>query len=397
MESKETVLAACYSKLKNLETVIQATRLLGKSSEDLLSLAKSVLKELETLEDGEIELQNRLCSKFCVTVDHAAEQLEREGSKKTAIEKLFSTILTPCASGGLNLNDSKMELQALVAELRNKKQSSKQATAAPEFVASSAGSQSPIESLDSQSIMSKGTSREVSTQDTDARSTTLNKLTLNTQLGAVSAIEGDSLGKAKRLRKASRQETITSMKFVPFKLNEDWKSVGGRVWFYVTRMFGADKMVIYNLSSDIEEQADSSKNEGAVTTMHLDSRGILWSGHRSGAVIAWKEDEKKVICDGARACSSSVRVISTDETGMVWAGSEKGDVRRLGLMSRSGSSGFELQMHRHLRHTGAGVPERSASANIGKKRDLKIEVRASMFLNLTKSNIRLSLLLLQIQ
>jgi ligand-binding sensor domain-containing protein len=299
-------------------------------------------------------------------VDHAVQQVEREGSQKTAIEKLFSTILTPCVSGGLNLADRKMELQAIATELRNKEQSS--GTAAAEFFPSSVESQMPMESQNSQSVVNKGTplealTQEVLTQDNDGRFASGSLQ----QSGALSE-EADIFGKAKRLRKASRQETVTSMKFVPFKLNEDWKNVSGRVWFYITRLFGTDKMVIYNLSSDIEEQAESSKNEGAVTTMHLDSRGLLWSGHRSGAVIAWKEDEKKALCAGARACSCSVRVITTDETGMVWVGSEKGDVRRLGLVSRAGSGGFELQMHRHLRHTGAGIPERSASANIGKKR-----------------------------
>jgi hypothetical protein len=362
METKEALLAACRLKLDQLEVVIQTAKLQSRCSEDLLTSAKEVLTDLEAVESDESEVQKRRCSKFCSILDDAVNQVEREGSQKSVFEKLFSSVLTPCVSGGFDLRDSKMELQALAAEFRSKEQSSNRGVAAAElpFVPSSAGSHSPLESLDSHNIMSKGTSNEIPTQVNNGMSTP----TRFSQPGAVS-VENDLFGKAKRLRKASRQETITSMKLVSVKINEDWKTLSGRVWFYVTRLFGADKLVIYNLSSDIEEHADSFKSEGAVTTMHLDSRGILWSGHRSGAVIAWKEDEKKALCAGARACSSSVRIITTDETGMVWVGSEKGDVRRLGLIPRAGSAGFELQMHRYLRHTGAGVPERSASANIG--------------------------------
>jgi hypothetical protein len=361
METKEALLAAGQLKLDKLETQIKAARLPSRCCEDLLILAKRVLNDLEVME-GEIEFQKRLWSNFCLTVDHATTEVQRDGLQKTGFERLFLALLRPCANGALNLSDRRMELQAIAAEIRTKELfSSNRGTAAADSVASSAGSQSPMESLNSQSILSKGVSREVAMQDNDGKST-VNK---SPQPGAL-LVEADLYGKAKRLRKASRQETITFMRFIPLNLNEDWKSVNGRVWFYITRLFGADKMVIYNLSSDIEEQADNIKNEGAVTTICLGNRGILWTGHRSGAVIAWKEEEKKALCAGARACSSSVRVITTDETGMVWVGSEKGDVRRLGLIAGSGVSGFELQLHRHLRHTGAGVPERSASANIGK-------------------------------
>jgi len=359
METKEELLADGQLKLDKLETIIKASRMPSKCSEDLLILAKRVLNDLEVME-GALEFQKRLCLKFCLTVDHATTEVQREGLQKTGFERLFLALLTPCANGALDLSDRRMELQAIAAEIRTKELfSSNRGTAAVGSVANSAGSQFPMESLNSQSILSKEVSREVAMHNND-RSSTVNKSPRPGEM----LVEADLYGKAKRLRKASRQETITSMRLI--KSDKDWKSVNGRVWFYITRLFGADKMVIYNLSSNIEEQADSIKNEGAVTAIYSDSRGILWSGHRSGAVIAWKEEEKKALCPGARACSSSVRVITTDENGMVWLGSEKGDVRRLGLIAGSGVSGVELQLHRHLRHTGAGVPERSASANIGK-------------------------------
>ena len=348
METKDSVLAACQSKYNNLETAIQEARLHSKCSEDLLSLAKNVLAELEMMRHDEMEVQKRLGLKFCLTVGHAADEVQKASAQKTTVEKLFSAILAPCV-GGFNLNDRKVELEALAAEVRSVAKSGSRGTTPVE---------SPLESLDSQSILSKGASKDVSEQFYDVNTPPQPRLTL--------VVEVDLVKNAKRLRKASRQETITAMSYVPSKTDEDWKTVSGRVWFHITRLFGTDKMVIYNLSSDVEEQADSCKAEGAITTMHVDKTGLLWSGHRSGAVIAWKEDEKKAICPGSRACSSSVRVITTDENGMVWVGSEKGDVRRLSLVPRAGSIGYELQMHRHLRHTGAGVPERSASANIGK-------------------------------
>ena len=82
---------------------------------------------------------------------------------------------------------------------------------------------------------------------------------------------------------------------------------------------------------------------------------------------AWKGDEKKILCAGVRACSSSIAAITIDENDMVWVGSDKGDVRRLGLVSHMGSNGiiYKVQLHRYLRHTGAGVPERSVDADLG--------------------------------
>ena len=67
----------------------------------------------------------------------------------------------------------------------------------------------------------------------------------------------------------------------------------------------------------------------------------------------------------ARASSFPVKAITTDEADMVWIGSDRGDVRRMGLVMHAADGGYEVQLHRHLRHTGAGVQERSATADIG--------------------------------
>lgn len=74
------------------------------------------------------------------------------------------------------------------------------------------------------------------------------------------------------------------------------------------------------------------------------------------------------LCEGVRASSSPIRVITTDENDLVWVGSDKGDVRRLALVSRqeAGGVGYEVKLHRYLRHTNSGVPERSSAADIGK-------------------------------
>lgn len=73
-----------------------------------------------------------------------------------------------------------------------------------------------------------------------------------------------------------------------------------------------------------------------------------------------------MLCSTARpALSSPVRALTTDESDMVWIGSDKGDVRRLTMVVLAGKNELALQPQRFLRHTGAGTAERSIDAELG--------------------------------
>lgn len=89
----------------------------------------------------------------------------------------------------------------------------------------------------------------------------------------------------RRLRKSSRQETIAAMAYVP-PTPTDAVGSAGRVWWYASKIFGSDKFLVHDLSSGVEQAVEGGKGEGAVSCMHLDAgKGVVWTGHRSGAVM----------------------------------------------------------------------------------------------------------------
>ena len=86
-----------------------------------------------------------------------------------------------------------------------------------------------------------------------------------------------------RLRRGSRQETVKALAYVP-PTDVDTPGSSGRVWLYVARVFGPDRFLVYDLSSGVEQAVERPRGVGMVTTMHLDFRGIMWTGHRCGAI-----------------------------------------------------------------------------------------------------------------
>jgi hypothetical protein len=89
----------------------------------------------------------------------------------------------------------------------------------------------------------------------------------------------------RRLRRGSRQESATALVYVP-PGEGDAPGAAGRAWWHVSRVFGADRLAVHDLSSGVEQIVEGLKRgEGPVTCMHLDDRGIVWTGHRSGAVV----------------------------------------------------------------------------------------------------------------
>lgn len=91
---------------------------------------------------------------------------------------------------------------------------------------------------------------------------------------------------------------------------------------------------------------------------------------------AWKEDDRTILCPGVRACSTAVRALTTDEFDMVWVGSDKGDVRRLCLTAAEMAGSYKLQLHRYLRHTGSGAPERALDSELDPTSQMVKSLRA---------------------
>lgn len=182
-----------------------------------------------------------------------------------------------------------------------------------------------------------------------------------------------------QLHKPSRKDAITGLAFVSRADMSEATAAPGMVWMYINRLFGTDKLVMCDLASGIESPINNARPEGPVTTMNFDSRrGLLWTGHRYGAVMAWDEVRKAPLCPSTRVCSSAVRTMTIDEMGGVWAGSDKGHVRRVVVHQGDGSDGlasgmqapvdrstpFSLVASRSLRHTGTGGSERNPGAEV---------------------------------
>ena len=220
-----------------------------------LPLARKLLEDLV-----EFRLNNEaafppLAKEYCAALDAPGELYSSPRKKKqNAMQKLFSALLRPCAapSSSSSLGSGAeigKRLELLEIEIRR----AKSATAISIIIAPS--SAFPVE---------------------DGNDVDLHSISTSPIINVTGC-----------LRKPSRQETVTSMAYVQGGLveNGSWKSPRGRIWLYINRLFGADKLLTYDLSSGVEQQAEGIKAEGPVTAMHLDSRGVMWSGHRSGAVM----------------------------------------------------------------------------------------------------------------
>lgn len=177
-----------------------------------------------------------------------------------------------------------------------------------------------------------------------------------------------STGIAKRqLRKGSRQDTLNAFAYIP-PFDSDPFGSPGRTWTYIGRLFGGDRLLVNDISSSVETNVVWGRNEGAITAMYVDNRGYIWTGHRSGFVGLWDALKRTLYCS-TKACTSVIKTITTDESGLAWVGTEKGHVRRV-LLSRQitddGSIvGHELTGVGTLKHTGTGNPEISSSADLG--------------------------------
>lgn len=90
---------------------------------------------------------------------------------------------------------------------------------------------------------------------------------------------------------------------------------------------------------------------------------------------AWDEGRQRPRCSPVQVFNSGIRALTTDETGAVWAGSAKGEVKCLrleGLHQDGAVLGTELRVLGSLQHTGSGNPELSAANPIGRLKILDL-------------------------
>ena len=282
----DAYLAECHAKVNTFEARVRALKS-SKDSEDVLSLAKEVVVNMDqTLQPGDVATCERFSKKFCNTLDRA-DAVVRYRSQQSGLDRLLSAMLGPCSAAS-GFTDIASELHVLTAEVRNLQ--------LPRKWSGTNSSTPPIpETLEvtSSRTTSLTTADDFSTRETGeswkgVAPSSVGSPTRRMDTSQDDSIRGGTVGVpgTKRLRRAARQESVSTMTYMPSREAESWTTPSGRVWLQVTRtIFGQDKMVSYDLANDVEQRIEGGKSEGYVTALHLDSRGIVWSGHRSGAVL----------------------------------------------------------------------------------------------------------------
>lgn len=172
----------------------------------------------------------------------------------------------------------------------------------------------------------------------------------------------------KELFRGSKQAFLEAGASVELEAtNEDDEGGDGSVlssylWIYSSKILGPDRMQAFNMVDGSRQTIQTDR--GAVTVMHYDSRGVLWTGHKSGHVTAWNVHSRKPYCKSVRVSSGQIKAVTSDEAGTAWVGSDKGDVRRVALTEQTLDSeviGYELVVTGQLKHSGSGTPDISAS------------------------------------
>ena len=156
--------------------------------------------------------------------------------------------------------------------------------------------------------------------------------------------------------------TAASVELETTEEDEDNSSLGSFLWIYSTKILGPDRMTMLNTFDGSRQTIQNDRS--CVTIMHYDSRGVLWTGHKSGQVTAWNVHNQKPYCKSAKVSSGQIKAITSDEAGTAWVGSDKGDVRRVALTEQLLGAeviGYELIVTGQLKHSGSGTPDISAS------------------------------------
>ncbi|WPT17579.1 Putative serine/threonine-protein kinase drkA [Picochlorum sp. SENEW3] len=167
----------------------------------------------------------------------------------------------------------------------------------------------------------------------------------------------------------SRQEFFVAARSITFDTDSNEDAFNSTfLWMYCSKFLGSDKLRVLNLSYDLHQTVQLEKNASGVTSMHYDTRGVMWTGHRNGSVTAWNVHSQKPYCKPIKASNGMIKALTSDENGAAWVGSDKGDVRRVLLREQLTDAGevlgYELVLAGALKHSGTGTPDISASHKV---------------------------------
>lgn len=394
------LIAGCREELAELRSAVRTACSHREKSAELLTTASQAVALLEKLfysECMDVEklriLQQRTV-KVHATLDRA-EAVVKVYGQMSGLGKVWSKVTTPNAVNAKYQavsNELRMINETLTRDLGLAEHQSMQNTSAStvastnDLIRPSPGvmGSSPSTVLPPITSRPLGASLRSNGSEAMLSSPFPGMLSVDSREHSVAEFTPLSALEPIQLHKPSRKDAITGLAFVSRADVSEATAAPGMVWMYINRLFGTDKLVMCDLSSGIESPINNARPEGPVTTMSFDTRrGLLWTGHRYGAVMAWDEVRKSPLCPSTRVCSSAVRTMSIDEMGAVWAGSDKGHVRRVvvhvhhdsdGSSDGRGfndlnapidrSSALSLAASRSLRHTGAGTSERNPAAEV---------------------------------
>ena len=116
--------------------------------------------------------------------------------------------------------------------------------------------------------------------------------------------------------------TAASVELETTEEDEDNSSLGSFLWIYSTKILGPDRMTMLNTFDGSRQTIQNDRS--CVTIMHYDSRGVLWTGHKSGQVSAWNVHNQKPYCKSAKVSSGQIKAITSDEAGTGLGGQRQG-------------------------------------------------------------------------
>ena len=253
--SSPVQLSQCNEKLVLLRSALEGVKSNQQDATLTLQLAGEAFDAVEKGKHGE------LARRYCLILDRARLLVQEDDHAAAAGCSRWCRSTSPPSSPSFATIQS--DLKSLIAEAR-----------------SGGGDVNILSPQDSGPELKTGLSDTIDNLESWKTVTSA-----STPLKSSTATEGSSYTfyDGKRLRKPSRQETVTAVTLTVPE-DADWKTHSGRAWIYISRLFGSDKFLMYDMLSGFEQQSDGAKNLSPITVLHLDAKGILWSGHRSGAV-----------------------------------------------------------------------------------------------------------------
>lgn len=399
-EKSMKLLSQASDAVVALEDVLYSTNLLVKEQEQVIHrMAPRVLAATDNAESivktyGQMKSFHKLCSKltasnatvhgkFSESLDElkrVTEQTRRANEEGlSALSNLVPSSGVPARSQGVAWNNGRSHLApASSTPVPGVEKHEIKAVKVIEGQETKSGSYSDT-TLDVTNSLTN-IERRASSPATEPESTLMHELSTSPVLSAQRAIgEGIvslslSPNQIKPVRKGSRQETFVAAQIIlhtmPDRNPEDNQpyTTEDSLWLYSTRFLSSNLFLALGLSSEIKQAIYFDKNLAAVSAMHYDPRGVMWTGHKNGMILPWNIVNREPFGKPLRVSSGAIKAISSDELGTAWVGSDKGDVKRVSITQQTAEGGailgFELKLLGALKHSGSGTAETSAGHEV---------------------------------